>query len=80
MEKVRIQLVNTSPAGVEEHLAFQDPTTLRIFQFEDIKYVSQNTNSRPFNPEEDWKYVLNHMGHFCEIDQDEDGDFTIYLI
>lgn len=79
MEKVTLKLVNTGLAGEPEHIAFQDPITLKVVEFDDVSFVVQNEVSRSANMEEDWKYVLNHMSHVCEAEWDEDGITTIYL-
>ena len=77
MTVVYCRVVNTALEGEPSHRALQIQDTLEIIEFESItqkRYDSDPTNIIVTDILEDIDHVLRHMGHFCYVDYNDNGD------
>jgi hypothetical protein len=73
-----VKLVNRAFAGEEEILCFQNPETLKIYEFSEIQKTYINSEIRDFE-EDDWKLVLNNENHLAAIDLISGGFVTLHV-
>ena len=71
--KVYCRVVNKGLAGEPVHRVFQVQDTLEIIEYDTITHTIQNGIRRDSDILTDVDYVLRHMGHFCEIEYNDNG-------
>ena len=77
---VYCRVVNKGMAGEPEQLVFQRQDNLEILEPETITKVKFGDEYREPNIFEDIEYVLRHMGHYCNIDYEDNGEHKHTLI
>ena len=73
MANVYCRVVNTALAGEPSHRAFQVQDTLEIIEFDTITSVRVDGDVRPPSILDDVAYVISNMGHYCNIDYNDNG-------
>lgn len=73
-----VKLVNRGLVNEPEILCLQNPETLAIYDFYEIKKISIAGELRPFI-HSDWMIVLENENHTASIDTNEDGDLVLYV-
>ena len=73
-----VKLVNRGLVVGEEIFCFQNPTTLKIYDLEDIDRIFVNGELRDFQ-NEDISYVLNKDGDIAKIDETNSGNIVLYV-
>ena len=71
--KVRCKVVNSGLAGEPEHIVYQNQETNEIIELDTITRVLRDEYYEEPNVESNLHYVLNNMGHYCEILYNDNG-------
>ena len=84
MDKKVARLVNKGFEGEPQNIVFQELESLKIFNFSEIKFISENDSAREvsFNDNDldqsEIKHILNN-GHEVHITWDDSNIATIYF-
>lgn len=73
-----VKLVNRGLAGEPEILCFQNESTLKIYDFSEIKDICVGGEFFPFI-ETDWMRVLENENHIASIDVNENGNLVLHV-
>ena len=85
MQKYSAQIVNIGGIGELEHPAIQIIESLKIFQFSQIKFVSENGETKEVTlidtelGQPDIQHILNNLGHKVDISFDENDNVTLHF-
>ena len=77
---VYCRIVNKGMGGEPEQLVFQRQDNLEILELESITKVKFDSEYREPTIIDDMEYVLRNMGHYCNIDYQDNGQYRHTLI
>ena len=64
---MRVRVVNKGKVGEPEHIVYQNQETKEIIELDSITDVLRNGEYEEPDLDANLHYVLNNMGHCCEI-------------
>ena len=73
-----VRVVNKGKVGEPEHIVYQNQETKQIIEPSDITRVLRGGEYEEPDIDGNLHYVLNHMGHVCEIQINSD-EYTLIL-